>query len=342
MYFFNERLVLHALEIFRHYDFTAPDQGDEFFGVFAPGNTTFYPDRPYERFCDYEELLFRLMETDQAKYRIMHKGTPLGFLSWLAFDLRNYEKALFYMDAGIGEDVRKHKDQSDPTGWLRNPGPRFLLLDPDPANDWFKRTYTEVKSLLEKEFARFNAISGRPPIDIDFWRRFAGALLVDPDPTQRAMISAIYVFLLEFRDNYRELLLREGSTGGSNQPFTVHLFTGGLIFESLLKRLYPNNGQGNKNKTIGDILDKRKTPAFAADFGDGCASVRGSADTLEEIHRAIQDSSIETAFGTAVKLRNTTGHNIVWDDIFNTPRKYADLFDQLTNAILHVICRKFV
>jgi hypothetical protein len=337
MYFFHESLVLHALETFKHHDFTDPDQGDRFFGVFAPGNTTFYPDRPYERFCDYEELLFRLMETDQAKYRIMHKGTPFGFLSCLAFDLRNYEKALFYMDAGIGEDVRKHKDQRDPAGWLRNPGPRFLLLD-----HWLKRTYTDVKSLLEKELSGFNAISGRAPIDIEFWRRFARALLVDPDPTLRAMISAMYVFLLEFRDNYRELLLREGSTGGSNQPFTVHLFTGGLIFESLLKHWYPNNGQGKKNRTIGDILDKRISPAFAADFGDGCAAVRRGADTLEEIHNAIQDSSIETAFGTAVRLRNTTGHNIVWDDIFNTPRKYTDLFTQLTSAILHVICRKFV
>jgi hypothetical protein len=35
------------------------------------------------------------MQTDVDKYRKMHKGTPFGFLSWLAFDMRNYEKAMF-------------------------------------------------------------------------------------------------------------------------------------------------------------------------------------------------------------------------------------------------------
>jgi hypothetical protein len=219
--------------------------------------------------------------------------------------MRKYEKALFYMDAGIGEDVRKHKDTSNPTGWLGNPGPRFLLLNADPANRWLKRTHEEVKCLLEKELARFNAISGRPPLDLTWWQRFANALLVDRDPTQRAIISAIYVFLLEFEDHYKELGLREGSTTGSNQPFTVHLFTGGLIFESLLKRWYPDNSKGEKNRTIGKILDRANTPAFAADFGDGCATVERSADTLEQIHGAIKDSSIESAFGTGVRLRNT-------------------------------------
>ena len=292
-----------AIAMFKGKDFTDPAEGDRFFGEYGAGNVVERADAPFERFVYYEQLLIELMNADKAKYRIMHKGTPFGFMSWLAFDLRNYEKALFYMDAGIGEDVRKDKGTGNPAGWLGNPGPRFLLLNPDPGNDWFRRTFEEVKSLLEKELARFNGISGRPPFDIPSWQRFARTLLVDPDPTQRAILSAIYVFLLEFRDHYQELVLREGSTAGSNQPFTVHLFTGGLIFESLLKRWYPTNSKGKRNKTIGKILDKTTTPAFAADFGDGCATVESSADTLEEIHSAIRDSSIESAFGTAVRLR---------------------------------------
>jgi hypothetical protein len=46
--------------------------------------------------------------------------------------------------------------------------------------------------------------------------------------------------------------------------------------------------------------------------------------------------------GTATKLRNTTGHNLIWDNIFDAPKKYEDLFQQLTNAILHVIAVRLV
>jgi hypothetical protein len=57
MYFFHERLVQDALEHFTAGNFDKPQDGDDFFGTFTPGNTANYPDRPYERFCDYEELL---------------------------------------------------------------------------------------------------------------------------------------------------------------------------------------------------------------------------------------------------------------------------------------------
>src|ERR1039458_169122 len=109
------------------------------------------------------------------------------------------------------------------------------MLDVDRGFGWFVRTEDEVKELLQQQLDRFNKISGRPALTIDSWRSFTRQFLVDSDATQRSIISALYVFLLEFRDHEQELLLREGSTAGSNQPFTVHLLAGGLIFESLLK-----------------------------------------------------------------------------------------------------------
>jgi hypothetical protein len=337
MYFVHEKLVQDALGHFKAGTFDDPKDGDDFFETFAPGNSGDCPDRPYERFSDYEELLLLLMETDAKKYRQMHKGTPFGFLSWLAFDMRNYEKAMFYMDAAIAEDVRKHKNTSDPMRWFHNPGPTFLMLDVGGHHGWFARTEDDVKQLLRQQFNRFNKVSGKPALTLDSWRRFTKNFLVDPDATQRSIVSALYVFLLEFRDHEQELLLREGSTAGSNQPFTVHLLAGGLIFESLLKHCYPKPA-GKKYYTLGDIL---KMPAFINDFGNKC-SVAISADTLGDIHAASKDPSIETAFATTGKLRNTTGHNLVWDDIFDTPKNYVDLFEQEMNAILHLISQKLI
>jgi hypothetical protein len=223
MYFFHENLVQDALEHFKAGTFDNPEDGDHFFQTFAPGNTAVYRDRPHERFSDYEELLLRLMKTDAGKYRKMHRGTPFGFMSWLAFDMRNYEKAMFYMDTGIAEDVRKYKDTNDPEGWLRNPGPRFLMLDVNRDHVWFVRTEDEVKKVLLEQLSRFNNISRKPALTLDSWRGFTKKFLADSDAAQRSIISALYVFLLEFQDREQELRLREGSIAGSNQPFTVHL-----------------------------------------------------------------------------------------------------------------------
>ena len=99
MHFLHEKLIQEALKQFRACGFENPNDGDDF-NAFAPGSTTDYPDHPYERFRDYEELLLRLMNTDKEKYRKMHKGTPFGFLSWLAFDMRNYVGAWSWDGAG--------------------------------------------------------------------------------------------------------------------------------------------------------------------------------------------------------------------------------------------------
>jgi hypothetical protein len=83
-------------------------------------------------------------------------------------------------------------------------------------------------------------------------------------------------------------------------------------------------------------------PEFRNDFGPNC-SVNISADTLAEIHAAIKgSSSIETAFEITGKLRNTTGHNLVWDDIFDVPKNYVDLFEQEMNAILYVVSQNLI
>jgi hypothetical protein len=156
------------MRVFLDSDFGKPEDGDRFFGLFAPGNTAYFAERPFERFSDYEEMLQKLKEADAKKYQRMHKGTPFYFMSWLAFDLRNYEKALFYIDAALSEDVRK-----SPTGWRRNPGGRFLLLD--SASQPSTRTVLAMRAILTDELERFNRISGLPRLEVDgSWRSFCG------------------------------------------------------------------------------------------------------------------------------------------------------------------------
>ena len=90
MYFVSRSLLNHAVAVFQKLEINGPQDGDWFFETFGPGNVLYFTDRPYERFCDYEELLLALQENDPNKYRLIHKGTPFYYLSWTAFDLRNF------------------------------------------------------------------------------------------------------------------------------------------------------------------------------------------------------------------------------------------------------------
>lgn len=140
---------------------------------------------------------------------------------------------------------------------------------------------------------------------------------------------------MEFEDREKELKFRS-TEGGSIEPVLSYLFKGGLIFESLLKYLYPKKDNGiNDCKTLCDIF---KTTNFKSDFISGLSS---SAKSLQEIVGGISGNDLKTSFETTSKLRNTTGHNLVWDDVFNDANNFKLLFEQQVNAILFLVNKKF-
>jgi hypothetical protein len=329
MYFLTNPLVQLALYHFDQLPNPTPSiqQSDLFFSTFGPGNLFQATDRPFERFCDYEELLVLLQNRNPQKYEQVHKGTPFFFLAWLAFDLRNYEKALYYHDASISEDVR-----NDGGNWTNLPGALFLRLTTGPHVA--ERVIRLIRQQLSVQIDRFNTISGLAPLNIElFINRFVDRLM-QTAPT-RTIISAFYVFLLEATERLIELRLKS-TQGSSLGPVISHLFSGGLIFESLLKYLYPTNNNGTQIKTLGQIF---QTDAFRSDFGTG---MQTTADSLQDILDEVIDNSLLTSFRTASKLRNTTGHNLVWDNIFYSTRNYEILVEQSLNAFFYLIEKKFI
>lgn len=328
MYFLSHRLTQLAMKMYAELDSEDPQAANQFFETFGPGNIILYPDRPHERFSDYERLLELLLRNDSEKYRSIHKGTPFYFMSWLAFDLRDFEKALFYMDGATSEDIRQNPD-----GWLDLPAGSFLTLRSSEFQV-AQRTIETIRSCLNRQIERFNSVSGLESITLQqFIDQFVRVLV--QDVAQRTIISALYVYLLEFEERYRELRLRS-TEGGSIAPFIIHLFRGALIFESLLKHLYSQKDDGDPAKTLGQVF---YNTAFRHEFVSG---VRTSADSLRDIVAGITDDSMRSAFTTTARLRNTTGHNLVWDDeVFQEPSQYEALFHQEINALLYLVSVKF-
>jgi len=89
-------------------------------------------------------------------------------------------------------------------------------------------------------------------------------------------------------------------------------------------------------KTLGHVFHDT---VFRHEFVSG---VRTSADSLQDIITGITGDSMRSAFTTTAKLRNTTGHNLVWDDeVFEDPDQYKQLFHQEINALPYLVSVKF-
>lgn len=328
LYILSQNDVARALEDFRTITLTEHENGDCVFVKHGPGNTREDADRPFERFSDYESLLTAFREDDEEKYNKIHKGTPFFFLAYTGYDLNNFEKALFYLDAAITEDIRAGGE------WRTLPAGQLLTLK-WPTAQVAKRVTKRIRSDLETEIERFNKTSQCIGIKLDCLIRHFVEKLIDGEAKHRGIVTAFYTFLIEFEERCRELRLR-GSGGGSLEPFVVHLFKGGLILESLLKFLYPKRRDGKPTETLDQVF---KTEDFRNDF---VQKVKTSARTLQAVHECIKNQSdLPTALNVTAQLRNTTGHNLVWDDIF-TEDVYKALVEQELNAALYVISKKFV
>ena len=316
----------NAISAFKKLDDNNYKEHSKFFGKYGVGNTTGETiDHPFERFQEYEKLLIILKNEDERKYEKIHKGTPFFFLGWIAFDLKNYETAVFYLDAAISENIKFNID------WLKFPSGKFLALESKGKHPW-KRINDILSTKISDELNRFSKVSGLSISKEDFREQFIKILLQTNE--NHSIITAFYSYILEFEEREKELSLKS-SRGGSMEPVLTYLFKGGLIFESLLKNKYKKSDSSNFS-TLKKIFSDNN---FKNDFFSG---VQTSARTLSEIINGISDNTLETAFNTCSKLRNTSGHNLVWNDIDDiNPKNFRKLFEQQVNAIFYLIHKKF-
>lgn len=311
-----------------------PEPGNLLFQVSGPGNAIDIIDRPYERFFAYERLLEDLCADDEDKYKTIHKGTPFYFLAWTAFLMGDYEKAVFYMDAAISEDKKNLGGK-----WTEYPAGRFLTLS--ESRDQAARIITqELRTEIDTQIDRFKKVSNKALTLEKYVNEFVIPLMEDREA--RSIITALYSYVLECSDRLIMIRLRS-DYGGSIEPFLVHLFKGGLIFESLIRKLNPevkNQKTGERLITLyGFLCD----PGFKIkyDLKDIDNQFSEPLDTLNEIISYCKKGDSSTiAFITAYRLRNLTGHNLARTAEFNDPEDYLHLYHQVINALFYVIAKK--
>lgn len=285
------------------------------------------PLQPHVSLDTYARVMGQLQKADPSRYAIMHKGTPFYLMGWLAYDIRDYERGVFYMDAALSEDVHNNPN------WDRTPAAAFIFLD-DTNRDAAARDVTiQMRPEIIRQLERYSRLSGTVLSVDDLVARFVRLHVADP--THRSIVTALLTFVLEGRDR-QEMIATRSAHGGSLEPFLVHLFKGGLVFESILKRLY-----GAAGKSLGTYL--------AAGAGDLLLTkslyAKHTPYALEDLPKLLaawaSEPFHERSVAIAYAVRNTSGHDLGWQDIFVDPGLYSQLFEGILDAVFWTIERKY-
>lgn len=299
---------------------------------YFPGNTTAQPSRPFEFFCKYEKGLRILQAADAKKFNFIHKGIPYYFMAWTAFDFHDYERAVFFMDAALSEDIR-----NGPTEWENWPAAMFLFLKKDAPNQSAKRITTTVHDRFDRIITKFNGVFGENFTVDQLIQRYVHPEAIDN--AHRSTVTALYSFVLEAEER-EELLKLRSAGGGSIEPFVIHLFKGCLVFESILKEIYPGMVGSQLGKILKDPFIQHDLK-FNGELIDRTAAVR---HTLQDIVRhlipfLVKESPSNRALALTYALRNTTAHSLLWPDVF--ANSYQELHEAITFAICYLLVKKF-
>lgn len=299
--------------------------------LYLPGrhldSLTNRPLQPHVSLDTYTGLMGQLYRADPPRYAIMHKGTPFYLMGWLAYDIRDYERGVFYVDAALSEDVNNNPD------WDRTPAAAFIFLDDTNMEAAARYVTVQMRGEVSRQLERYSYLSGTVLSVDDLVTRFVRPQAIDP--THRSIVTALLTFILEGRDR-QEMIAIRSARGGSLEPFLAHLFKGGLVFESILKRVY-----GAAAKSLGAYLavgagDLLLTKSLYA------THTRYALDDLPKLLPGWESEPFqERSVAIAYAVRNTSGHDLGWQDIFVHSGLYSQLFEGILDAIFWTIGRKY-
>ncbi|PKL30768.1 hypothetical protein CVV43_05430 [Candidatus Saccharibacteria bacterium HGW-Saccharibacteria-1] len=317
----NDRNIISD---FRELDATDPVACDHFFEKWGAGQSLAKSHMPYERLEAYRHVLGICKKEDKDKYMVAHKGTAFFFCALSLFDLKYFESSIFYFTAALAED-RRRSGSVTLVDYIFTPAGQILSLN--HSGKWARFT-TDFIDAVRYFIEKFNTQYGTSHSIEDFVQKFVHPMLEDE---RYSIITSFYSFILDYKEKDRNLRLAGGAID-STEPILVNLFKGALIFETILKHYYPRDDSGIRITTLGRFS---KNSNFVADFSGVKLSIYTNA--LQDILDDIVDYSTKTTLETTARIRNTTGHKLTWDNVFEDPDNYTKLFEQEVFAILNVI-----
>ena len=277
-------------------------------------------------------ILEYLKNIDEKAYIKIHKGTPFYWMGMASYLMRDFTIASNLFDLAVSEDIN-NKDDSE----LRNsPSILFALLDDTKAEQAARPLVINAVDSIKNFLDIYNdPIHGKNQITIEFIRKnFFERNIYEKDYSSRSLTTSLISFFLEW--NYCQTLINLRTQAGSEELYFLHLFKGCLLFESLLKE-NPIHKPPKHKDTFYKVLDYLKKDL---DFNKQKIDIGNT--TLDKIQRQL--ASLPTKFDDYIeitgRLRNTLGHNLVWNTNINA-QSYQMFFSCIALSCLHAIFKLY-
>lgn len=278
----------------------------------------------------WERILGILLAEDEQRYREMHKGTPFYFAGTASYLARDFEKALFYMDAALEEDLRLHK-----RGWPKVPSGRFVLLDSDSTEQFARPLVVRTRALFEEVMTKIRN-DGGIGLSVDDLRSKLVYPAMNTTPGKRSAVTGLISFLLELQSRITELALA-GSQTSTAEPFFLHLFKGAVLFETLLKTSTTGISiqRSQPRATIDHFL---REPTIYSAFGFANQPQGLGGDTLDDVFGAIKNDEsagldcTQRAIRATWGIRNKVGHSMAWPSR-PSREEYSNIFYLIAGAL---------
>jgi hypothetical protein len=304
------------------------DAGNKFFNSF--GYVEALRNGQYSR-CVNEglRLLSDCKSLDPRSFARIHKGSAYYWIGMASFLANDFQSATFFFDAAVTEDIRAGYDPL-----VRStPSFKFLMIEGEADSQAAKQMVIELQRRLQLAMDDYNQRPGRtaahPTCSLPLLRaHFIAPALSPLDTRLRSLPTALISFVLEWF--YLNLFLDIRGGPGTSEPFMVHLFKGCVLFETRhpipasAKSLLPVLQALRR-----DLLLPNDLPISAPDFGAVLQALSSSS------------ASIQDAFVTTGRLRNTLGHRLEWSSQLDNPIFNKLVFSILAaciHAILNLYC----
>jgi hypothetical protein len=307
------------------------DKGDEYFQGFNFGIMILYG-QYLLAYNEIKRVLHLCRQIDEKSYKTIHKGSPYYWFGMAAFLLRDFETAVYFMDAAVSEDLRL-----DPPHYP-TPATMFIELTGAPNNQAAKALVKVAEEKMNSLISVYNIfeIQKNPvqQLSIERIRELFLSKAVDTIEQKWQSLATTFIsFILEYdqRVNQLNLVVRPSS----KEPFLLHLFKGCVLLESLLKE-NPRIPQKKRMLTLGKLLKNLYLKLGLPGNPDI------SANRFQEVIDLIPSTNktINNAFMISGKTRNTVGHFLGWE-IEITIEQYQRLYEMIGVACLHTISKLY-
>lgn len=284
-----------------------------------------------------------LVEYSEPFYRRIPKGFLFYWLGFSLYQMNEFDRAVFYIDAALSEDkhyMKKYElsneNKLEPQ-WMHSGAAAFMLLSPlRPVFSRFEAC--SLKEAVQNEIANCNNLTSLNYSYINhFIPRFAKKQIFS---CKSVLIPALHAFVME-KSMIKYMAKTRSAFGGTSQPFLNHLQKGAIIFESLIKSSYrkftTRKGTVKTCKTIGEVYSN---PDFRAAMGVAYTwQPKTSIDDILGINVMTSGYSIESCFEICGQIRNTVSHSLIWDSGF--VQSYEKLYEYIMCSFFYFISKQY-